>query len=148
MYTSFRGLRTSITEFPTCICIFLDGAGVVTVAKSRDELLPAKNGIEPSADASSVSMEIVRNNGGISFSSSDSIELLRPSAPVCCLTNTKKYTITEVKEVYKHMNMHQCSTAEPPYLQLQASQFCLFAVTRVRARAHVCQCVSLSGYLL
>jgi len=148
MYTNFRVLRTSITEFRTCISIFLDGAGVVTVANSRDELLPTKNGIEPSADASSVSMEIVRNNGGISVSSSDSIELLRPSAPVCCLTNTKKYTIKKVKEVYKHMNMHQFSTAEPPCLQIQASQFCLFAFTLVRATAHTGQCVSISSYLL
>lgn len=148
MYTNFRVLHTSITEFPTCICIFLHGAGVVTVANSRDELLPTKNGIEPSADASSVSMEIVRNNGGISVSSSDSIELLRPSAPVCCLTNNKKYTIKKVKEVYKHMTMHQCSTAEPPCLQLQASQFSLFAVTLVTARAHIGPCVSNSSYIL
>ena len=148
MYTNFRVLCTSITEFSTCISIFLHGAGVVTVANSRDELLPAKNGIEPSADASSVSMEIVRNNGGISVSSSDSIELLRPSAPVCCLTSTKKYTIKKVKEVYKYMNMHQCSTAEPPCLQIRASQFCLFAVTLVTATAHIGPCVSISSCLL
>lgn len=86
------------TEFLTCACTFLAGAGVDTAADSRDELLPAKNGTEPPpaseppVDTSSVSMEIVRNNGGTSVSSSDSIELLRPSAPARCLTKPGKYT--------------------------------------------------------